>query len=346
MAAKKKAAKAQRAAVRARYNPYVQRVVDDEDLRQNIVQAYESSRDAFDAPEQRQVALEADLRRQEAAEGPQGGGGVVPRRQRRAPRGPEEAAQRRLRPAPAARPRRRRRRARPLRGPAQEGAGRAVRRRGGVRVHLDDDLHAFAAADRRQHDLARLGDNRSSAKGAHRAPFSFPRAYAPNTPRARHSALGEPFRRSRRVATAFFGSSRPAITSTQSSKPTLQLHVGVGRAAGGGRGRAVVEAQVPRLGVRELPLQRHRHLGRGARVDRAAHGVEQQRHRLGVARGTAVLLTEVAARAASRARAWRAPRPAGRTGRPAGRAATRAGGRPSAAWTRTSARPPCRSPRA
>ena len=47
MAAKKKAAKAEKAAVRARYNPYVQRVVDDEDLRQNIVQAYESSRDAF-----------------------------------------------------------------------------------------------------------------------------------------------------------------------------------------------------------------------------------------------------------------------------------------------------------
>ena len=47
MAAKKKAAKAQKAALKARYNPYVQRVVDDEDLRQNIVQAYESSRDAF-----------------------------------------------------------------------------------------------------------------------------------------------------------------------------------------------------------------------------------------------------------------------------------------------------------
>ena len=47
MAAKKKAAKAQKAAVKARYNTYVQRVVDDEDLRQNIVQAYESSRDAF-----------------------------------------------------------------------------------------------------------------------------------------------------------------------------------------------------------------------------------------------------------------------------------------------------------
>ena len=47
MAAKKKAAKAQKAAIKARYNPYVQRVVDDEDLRRNIVQAYESSRDAF-----------------------------------------------------------------------------------------------------------------------------------------------------------------------------------------------------------------------------------------------------------------------------------------------------------
>ena len=47
MAAKKKAATAQKAAEKARYNPYVQRVVDDEDLRQNIVQAYESSRDAF-----------------------------------------------------------------------------------------------------------------------------------------------------------------------------------------------------------------------------------------------------------------------------------------------------------
>ena len=85
--AKKKAAKAQKAAVKARYNPYVQKVVEDEDLRQSIVQAYESSRDAFAAPEQRQVALQADLRRQEAAEGPQGGRGEHPRRRRDAPRG-------------------------------------------------------------------------------------------------------------------------------------------------------------------------------------------------------------------------------------------------------------------
>ena len=47
MAAKKKAAKAGQAAMRARYNPYVQRIVDDEELRENIVQAYESTRHAY-----------------------------------------------------------------------------------------------------------------------------------------------------------------------------------------------------------------------------------------------------------------------------------------------------------
>jgi hypothetical protein len=46
MAAKKKAAQARRAALRARYNPYVQRIVDDEDLRDNLWQAYESARQA------------------------------------------------------------------------------------------------------------------------------------------------------------------------------------------------------------------------------------------------------------------------------------------------------------
>ena len=47
MAAKKKAKKAQQAALQARYNPYVQRVLEDEDLRDNIVQAYESGRKAY-----------------------------------------------------------------------------------------------------------------------------------------------------------------------------------------------------------------------------------------------------------------------------------------------------------
>ena len=45
--ANKKVQKAGKAAQSARSNPYVQRLIDDEDLRQNIVQAYEASRDAF-----------------------------------------------------------------------------------------------------------------------------------------------------------------------------------------------------------------------------------------------------------------------------------------------------------
>jgi hypothetical protein len=47
MAAKKKAQKAQKAALKARYNPYVQRVIEDEDLRDNITQAYDSARKAY-----------------------------------------------------------------------------------------------------------------------------------------------------------------------------------------------------------------------------------------------------------------------------------------------------------
>ena len=46
MAAKKKAAKAGAAAVAVKNSPYVQAVVEDEDLRQNLWQAYESARDA------------------------------------------------------------------------------------------------------------------------------------------------------------------------------------------------------------------------------------------------------------------------------------------------------------
>ena len=46
LAAKKKAAKAGAAAVAVKNSPYIQRVVEDEDLRQNLWQAYESARDA------------------------------------------------------------------------------------------------------------------------------------------------------------------------------------------------------------------------------------------------------------------------------------------------------------
>jgi hypothetical protein len=46
MAAKKKAAKAGAAAVAVKNSPYVQRVVEDDELRQNLWQAYESARNA------------------------------------------------------------------------------------------------------------------------------------------------------------------------------------------------------------------------------------------------------------------------------------------------------------
>ena len=46
MGAKKKAAKAGAAAYAVRKSPYVQRIADDEDLRQNLWDAYESARDA------------------------------------------------------------------------------------------------------------------------------------------------------------------------------------------------------------------------------------------------------------------------------------------------------------
>jgi hypothetical protein len=45
--ANKKVAKAGKAAEMARSNPYIQRLIEDEDLRKNIVQAYESAREAY-----------------------------------------------------------------------------------------------------------------------------------------------------------------------------------------------------------------------------------------------------------------------------------------------------------
>src|SRR3954470_12505939 len=48
MTTNKKAAKAQKAAMKARYNPYVQQVIDDEDLRENLVEAYEAARAAYE----------------------------------------------------------------------------------------------------------------------------------------------------------------------------------------------------------------------------------------------------------------------------------------------------------
>ena len=135
MGAKKKAAKAGAAAYAVRKSPYVQRIADDEELRQNLWSAYESARDAVgrlqngkhptkqifdDKKLQKDIKAAAESFRDASValrEAPKkqkkGGGlgkllliGIV---------GAGLALARQ-------------------RGPAQEGARRAVRRRGGVRV--------------------------------------------------------------------------------------------------------------------------------------------------------------------------------------------------------------------
>ena len=93
--------------------------------------------------------------------------------------------------------------------------------------------------------------------------------------------------------------------------PVLEAHahleVDVRRAPGARRRRAVVDPQVPRLGVRELPLHDEGPGGRGALVDRTRDRAEQQLHRRRVARRRAVGRPDEARRAASPARTRRAP---------------------------------------
>ena len=133
--AQNKAKQAQAAAMKAR-NPYVRRIMEDEDLRQNITDAYTSARKAYGRLSNgksptKQIFDDKKLQKElkSAAES-------IKDARRRAAQAEEEEGRRR-RQAAAARRRQRRRRARGQRGPAQEGARRAVRRRGGVRVQLD-----------------------------------------------------------------------------------------------------------------------------------------------------------------------------------------------------------------
>ena len=79
----------------------MQRLVEDDELRDNIAQAYESARDAFDRLSNGKSPDEGDLRRQEAAEGPQAGRRADPRRVRRPARGAEARSRRRRRASSA-----------------------------------------------------------------------------------------------------------------------------------------------------------------------------------------------------------------------------------------------------
>ena len=142
MAAKKKAAKAGAGAYAAgkavRSNQYVQRLIEDKELRDNLRSAFVVRAEGVRAS-QRQGPREG-ARRQEGPARAEGSGGQSQGGGRLAARGQEE--QEPQAQAALGRDRRRGRGARPERGPAQEGPRCPVRRRGGVRVHRDHHARA------------------------------------------------------------------------------------------------------------------------------------------------------------------------------------------------------------
>ena len=147
MAAKNKAAKAGAAAVAVKNSPYVKALAEDEELRANLYGAYESARGAVGRLQNgkhptKQVFDDKKLQKDVKAAAESFKEAAVALRE--APEGRRSGAGRQADPR---RDRRRRRRARGLGGPAQEGARRPVRRRGGVRVHLDHVARAGAGDD-------------------------------------------------------------------------------------------------------------------------------------------------------------------------------------------------------
>ena len=129
--AAKQATNAAEAVAAVKTNPYVQRVVEDDDLRDNVRVAYESAQSAFarlssgnGVPKQlvKDKKLHSDL--QSAADALREIGESLVDAQ--------EARSQASRPRRRCRPCRR-----PLRGSAQQGPRCAVRRRGGVRLHVD-----------------------------------------------------------------------------------------------------------------------------------------------------------------------------------------------------------------
>ena len=155
MAAKDKAAKAAAAAQAAKENPYLQRVIQDDELRDNMVVAFEAARNAYSrlnkgkAPAKNLIEdkkLHADLKRSADAlrdassalrEAPKH---TTPKKKRKGGFGKlllvavigGVVADRRVR------------------GPAQQGARRALRCRGGVRLQLQHDARRSGGGGTRE----------------------------------------------------------------------------------------------------------------------------------------------------------------------------------------------------
>ena len=139
MASSKKAAKAQSAAQDAWTNPYVQRLVQDEELRDNLKVAYQSARSAYARVSNGKAPAKVVTDDKRFQKDVKKAGEALRDASVALKDGPKKKRRGRPRPAPAAGDRRRRARAGPQRGPAQQGPRRALRGRGGVRLHVDDD---------------------------------------------------------------------------------------------------------------------------------------------------------------------------------------------------------------
>ena len=146
-------------------NPYVQRLIEDEELRDNIREAYEAGRARLRArcPNGKKPAALLDDKKVQQGPQERQPSRCAPRPS--ALRASLRSAEERHRPEAAVhRVHRRGPRARVQRGPPQGGARQALRRRGGVRVHLDD-LHALfvVLTSRGPVPRAPAGESRSDA---------------------------------------------------------------------------------------------------------------------------------------------------------------------------------------
>ena len=134
MAKSTKAKRARNAVGSAADNPYLKRIMEDEDLRESVRDAFESARDAYERLSSNGSVIDTAIDDKKVHKDLKATAENLREASDPSP-GPEEGAP--LGPAARDRARGRGARAGAQRGPAQGGARPALRRRGGVRVHLD-----------------------------------------------------------------------------------------------------------------------------------------------------------------------------------------------------------------
>ncbi len=148
MAAKDRINKAGEAARAAQRNRYLQRLLEDEELRGSLLTAYGAARSAYGRMTNGKPATEALFEDKKLQRELREAADALRERLELAARARQASAQGRHRALAAAAGRRRRTRDRAQRGPALEGARPAVRGRGGVRLQLDHGSGRARARER------------------------------------------------------------------------------------------------------------------------------------------------------------------------------------------------------